>query len=239
MDKEQRRKILQELADSLRSVPIGAQYFAYLEGDVCPFCKALDGLTISLKKKNGLKLFDKYSAAQHSGCQCTWSYIMGNEKFKDDNKDFEEKWVKIFYEQNPDLNDMSKEDILVKYAPSNLLTRKEYWIEEFGEEKFKELEERLYKISDKYRDFNTSLKSNYQINQREKNKVTGGTILFTCLVVLMIMFYISAGVGYFLFEIHKTLSCGVYVFLILVVSAIIIGVFLYIIKNQDKIVISK
>lgn len=108
----------------------GAQYSAYLEGNPCDFCRALDGMTVDFRQSDGYELFDKYSPAQHPNCQCIWIYILEDD-FKAQNKGFEEKWQETFRKQNPEL-DLSKPEIIETYAGSNLFTRAQYWVKEPG-----------------------------------------------------------------------------------------------------------
>ena len=141
MKEETKQRVKEEiksLSKKMGEKIIGAQYSALEDGD-CPFCKALNGLTVNLRRKNGIELFDKYSPAQHQGCNCMWMYILSGEKFEDDNKNFEKKWEERFRKDNPELAYLSREEILIKYATSNFITREEYWIEEFCKERYNEL----------------------------------------------------------------------------------------------------
>ena len=105
----------------------GAQYSAYLEGNVCDFCRAIDGMTVRFDDEEGYILFEKYSPAQHPECNCFWVYILEGEKFEDNNKDFEKKWMEEFRKQNPG-KDWSKAKILDRYAQFNVYyTRSHLW----------------------------------------------------------------------------------------------------------------
>jgi len=106
----------------------GAQYSAYMEGNVCEFCASLDEMTVDLRTDEGRQLFDQYSPAQHNNCDCNWIYIE-EKRFENDNKDFHEKWLDKFHEQNPDLKDFTVADVLQKYGHFNLQTRAQYWID--------------------------------------------------------------------------------------------------------------
>lgn len=66
----------------------GAQYSAILDDKTCAYCAMLDGMTVRFDEE-GNELYEKYSPAQHPNCRCFWVYIGADEKFKDDNKDFE------------------------------------------------------------------------------------------------------------------------------------------------------
>ena len=132
----------------------GAQYSAYLEGNVCDFCRALDGMTVRFDGDEGYTLFDKYSPAQHPNCNCFWVYILEGEKFEDDNREFEKKWMEEFRKRNPN-KDWSKAKILDRYAQFNVyFTRSHLWKDDWNElKKIREevIQRRLELIEKKFR----------------------------------------------------------------------------------------
>lgn len=105
----------------------GAQYSALLDNRTCSFCSSLDGLQVNFSKPGGLELYEKYQPAQHARCRCMWVFIGSDEKFQDDNKDFEEKWLDKVKEKEPVLKNYPAGTIVQNIASSNFFSRPELW----------------------------------------------------------------------------------------------------------------
>lgn len=105
----------------------GAQYSALMDNRTCSFCGSLDGLQVNFSKPGGMELYEKYQPAQHSRCRCMWVFIGADEKFKDDNADFEEKWLDRVKEKEPLLKNYPAGTIVQNIAASNFFSRPELW----------------------------------------------------------------------------------------------------------------
>jgi len=105
----------------------GAQYSALMDNRTCSFCGSLDGLQVNFSKPGGMELYEKYQPAQHPRCRCMWVFIGADEKFKDDNKDFEEKWLEKVKEKEPLLKNYPAGTIVQNIAASNFFSRPELW----------------------------------------------------------------------------------------------------------------
>lgn len=112
---------------------VGAQISAILDSSTCEFCYAKDGLTIDLRTEEGMRLLDENNPPFHGNCRCELVYIEPEESFRDDNADFEQKFMNKFSKLDPTWKDKPEEelrDYLDENFYSTLTPRKQALLDE-------------------------------------------------------------------------------------------------------------